>query len=148
LIRATVAVICALWLSACASAPPQSVAIAPMVKVGEEFTLALGEAAFVVDMGSIVVFHSVHEDSRCAVGTTCVWEGNARLALLIREAWPLDGKAGPPNDTRLELNTSERFPQKLGFGKHVVELRRLEPVPSVGAQTTMYKATLLVSPNE
>lgn len=137
-----------LLLSACASEPRQAAEPVPMVRTGEEFTLTLGKGAFVVDAGFIVIFDSLPEDSRCLAGAQCIWEGNARVGLLMRTAWPVDAETGEIQEHGLELNTSARFAQKQDYGKYGVELRRLEPVGSKSSQTTPYTVTLLVSPNE
>jgi len=125
-------------LAGCAGSPrgtPEA-ARAPPIKLGQEFTLPKGGEAKVEGTHFTLIFDGVPEDSRCAEGTTCVWEGNARISLTVRDL----------HDERMELNTSARFAQKLDFEGYVIELRSLEPVRSASAQSPPYAATLLVSP--
>lgn len=115
---------------ACASVPPAR----PPVKIGEEFTLALGESVGIERKNVIVKFEKVIEDSRCPMNARCIWEGNARIAI-----WASDTVAG-----RYELNTSTRFNTREKITDFVIELRRLEPDRVAGAPTKGYVATLLV----
>ena len=133
------ALVAAWVLAGCAGSPAVTpeVAGAPLVGLGQEFTLALGGEAYVDVAHFILIFDAVPEDSRCAEGTRCIWEGNARISLTVR---------GAVSDSRIELNSSGRFAQKRDFEGYVVELRRLEPVRSANAQSPPYAATLLVSP--
>jgi hypothetical protein len=118
-------------LAACASNP--ALAPAPRVNLGEEFTLGLGQGASLDGTPYHVMFQKVIEDSRCAQGMTCVWEGNAKVEIVLMK-----------DDTgfQLELNTSPRIPTAKNGSGLVVELRRLEPLPQAGAQTEGYTATL------
>ena len=124
-------IVCSLLvLAACAANPP---ARGP-VKVGEEFTLALGESVGIEQKNVIVKFEQVIEDSRCPMNARCIWEGNARLALRVS-----DSVAG-----RYELNTSTRFNTREKIADFFIELRRLDPDRVAGAETSGYVATLLV----
>src|SRR5689334_15294759 len=69
-----------LLLTACASDPPPG-AQERRAKLDEEFTLARGESIGLAGTPYVVVFDQVLEDSRCAQGMTCIWEGNARVGL-------------------------------------------------------------------
>jgi hypothetical protein len=76
-----------------------------------------------------------------------VWEGNARIQILLRE-W--DGHQEPGGkqivevlDSTLELNSNPKMPNEKNGTGYVVELRRLEPMPREGAPTSNYVATLL-----
>ncbi|HLA73373.1 MAG TPA: hypothetical protein VK624_17825 [Steroidobacteraceae bacterium] len=119
-----------LVLASCAAIPPAR----PPVKIGEEFTLALGESVGIEQKNVIVKFEKVIEDSRCPMNARCVWEGNARIAL----------RASDAVERRYELNTSTRFNTREKIADFVIELRRLEPDRLAGAPTKGYVATLFV----
>jgi len=130
-----------LVLTACAAKPP---ARAP-IKVGEEFTLALGESVGIDQKNVIVAFEKVVEDSRCPMNARCIWEGNARIALKATEFTP--GHAANTLDVAEkthELNTSTRFSTREKITDFVIELRRLEPDRLAGTPTKGYVATLFV----
>lgn len=57
----------------------QAVQLAP---VGDSVTLEVGQTAIFQDHGVAVTFVRLVEDSRCPIGVTCVWEGDA--AVLVR----------------------------------------------------------------
>ncbi len=128
-------------LAACAAQPPSR---AP-VKVGEEFTLALGESVGIDNKGIIVEFKKVIEDSRCPMNARCIWEGNARIALKATAFTA--GRATNVLDvaeSTVELNTSTRFNTREKITDFSLELRRLEPDRLAGAPTKGYVATLFV----
>jgi hypothetical protein len=132
---------CVLSFAGCVAGPP---ARAP-VKLGEEFTLALGESVGIDRRGVIVEFKDVVEDSRCPMNARCIWEGNARIVIQVSEF-----TAGRPAGTydvaegKIELNTSTRFITREKISDFVIELRRLEPDRVAGAPTRGYVATLFV----
>jgi hypothetical protein len=51
--------------------------------LGEEFTLPIGEEAVITGEDLRISFEEVTEDSRCPKNVECVWEGQARYALLF-----------------------------------------------------------------
>jgi hypothetical protein len=128
---------CLPLFAACASSPaiPQR----PPVAEGEEFQLAQGESVGVKGGGFIIEFSKVLDDSRCPMNARCVWEGNARIALEVRES---------VRKQTIELNTSERFPTRGGVGENSkgisIRLHRLEPMPMAGVPTQDYVITLEV----
>ena len=139
-------VICVL-LAGCAAAPST---ITGGINPGEEFRLPLGGDIGLNNTQYVIVFEEVLEDSRCARGTTCVWEGNARIKLILREF--AAGYMGPNTvevlDSYAELNTHPGQPQKERFADYVIELRGLEPYPSADTQngsSPAYVATLIVN---
>ena len=109
----------------------------PSAGPGTEFALALGESIGIAGTQLIVTFSKVPEDSRCPMNARCVWEGNAKIALEVRVSPSSPGSA-------VELNTSTRFATTQNVSGFTVELRRLEPMPMAGAQTTGYIATLSI----
>ena len=64
-------------LVACSSSGRPPAPAAPRVPFGQEFTLAVGEAAAVADTGVVLRVESVADDSRCPGDVQCVWEGDA-----------------------------------------------------------------------
>jgi hypothetical protein len=137
-----------LWLTllcACASVKQPDVADRQPVKLGEEFTLALGESIGVAGGQVILEFKQVLEDSRCPVNVRCIWEGNAKIELAIREFSPSPGggKALEVLASTAELNTSSRFATKQKVSDFTVQLLRLEPTPVAGTQIANYVATLI-----
>ena len=99
----------------------------------------MGESVGVKGGDFTVEFSSVIEDSRCPMNARCVWEGNARIALKVRES---------TRSQVIELNTSERFPTRGSVGENSkgisIRLHRLEPTPMGGVPTKDYVATLEV----
>lgn len=132
---------CLVSFAGCAANPP---ARAP-VKLGEEFTLALGESVGIDQQGVSVGFKEVVEDSRCPMNARCIWEGNARIAIQV-SAFPSGRPTGAHDATRgkIELNTSTRFNTREKITDFIIELRRLEPDRLAGVQTRGYVATLFV----
>jgi hypothetical protein len=116
-------------------------------QLGEEFILALGDSIPLDGTPYSVEFEKVIADSRCRTGATCVWEGNARIQIRLRELAthkPPDGKLPVEGiDLPVELNTSAKFPKEKNVFGLVVELRRLEPRPHVDTTTKGYIATLV-----
>ena len=53
------------------------------VPLKQEFDLKLGQSAVAGDERLKINFVSVVEDSRCPEGATCIWAGNAKIALTL-----------------------------------------------------------------
>lgn len=123
-----------LLLAGCTADPGAHSQHLPAVALGQEFTLARGQGVSLEGTPYRVWFHDVIEDSRCAVDTTCVWEGNARVSVhLVADDQSLE----------LELDTSPRIPTQPRDGDIQLQVVRLEPAPRAGIQTTGYSLTLL-----
>jgi len=138
--------LCILLTGCVTGADPGAGAASPRAQLGEEFTLALGDSIPLDPTGYSVVFEKVLEDSRCPTGTTCVWEGNARIEIMLRE-FSTDNPPGGKVmvevlDLPIELNTSPKFPIAKNGSGLLVELRRLEPTPRPDTPTKDYVATL------
>jgi len=132
---------CLISFAGCAANPP---ARAP-VKLGAEFTLALGESVGIDQTGVIVEFKEVVEDSRCPMNARCIWEGNARIAIQVSGVTAgRPGNSHERADRKIELNTSTRFNTRENITDFALELRRLEPDRVAGAPTRGYVATLFV----
>jgi hypothetical protein len=141
-------IIPAFLLAGCASPGHKDGKAAPHARLGEEFRLALGESLPLENTPYSLVFSRVIEDSRCPSGVSCVWEGNARVQILLREYSKMGESGGKPIievlDQTMELNTSSRFPTPpLSRDLHL-ELRSLEPAPRADSPTQGYVVTLFV----
>jgi len=104
------------------------------VLVGEEFKLEVGQRAQIDGTASFVEFQGVGDDSRCAKGVVCVWEGNARAKFLLRE---------DAHDEYVELNTSRRFDTRRAVARGTLVMRALDPQPPV-TDPMRYVVTLLI----
>jgi hypothetical protein len=80
-----------LFIAAAGCAPVQTAII---VEAGASFTLAPGQAAEVTGTDTRITFKQVREDSRCPVDVTCVWEGDARIEVVI-------SRSGVADETKL-----------------------------------------------
>jgi hypothetical protein len=133
-----------LLLAGCATGPGPDMEPSRHAGLDEEFTLAMGESILLDGTPYTVLFQQLLEDSRCAKGVICVWEGNARIVLEFLDL-PGASPSRPADVTgfKLELNTSPRFPTEKYDTGFIIELRRLEPLPGEGVQPLPYKATLI-----
>ena len=96
--------------------PPKTVAL------GEDFELAPGQTGIVGESGLSVVFERVGNDSRCAVDVTCVWEGDAAVAL--------KATAGGQAAGSLDLHTSTQMGSRVGrYLEFTVTLESVAPAP-------------------
>lgn len=59
-------------------------------RLGEPFDLRVGETAYIADTRLSVRVTGVPEDSRCPREAVCVWAGNARVALALRDGTRTD----------------------------------------------------------
>ncbi|HKP71362.1 MAG TPA: hypothetical protein VJT82_00395 [Pyrinomonadaceae bacterium] len=86
-----------------------------------------------------IKFVAVREDSRCPVGVTCVWAGNARVALKLTKA--------RMRAVDLELNTATTEPQEGDALGYQVRLAKLVPHPVNNQKLNPrdYVATLAVT---
>jgi hypothetical protein len=110
--------------------------------LGRPFELKVAAAMRFARESLTVEFEKVVEDSRCRVGATCVWEGDAvaRLQLL-----------GPGGERALfDLHTQSKFPREGTFQKFRIRLVGLAPARPSGSEiaSDTYIATLVVSVNE
>jgi hypothetical protein len=131
-------------VAGCTSAPAvvQDQGHAPVI-AGEEFTLAVGDSARIGDSELVLMFDGVSEDSRCPRNVTCVWEGNARVRLKLREYSHMDARAVEVLDENVELNTSSRFVQRWKLPVGWLVLRGLGPQVPIDDPKN-YVATLCI----
>jgi hypothetical protein len=95
-------------------------------RLGEQFELRVGETAYIADTRFTVRVKAVPEDSRCPRDAVCVWAGNARVALALREA--AKAEDADVNST-LEPHAATRW-------GYTVELVDVQPVPTAGEPTS------------
>ncbi|MBE1537296.1 hypothetical protein [Actinomadura algeriensis] len=106
------------------------------VRVGEEFTLAPGNAARTAG-GFAVRFAGVAEDGRCPREVQCVWEGDAAVTVEITAA-------GASPVVR-ELHTGRRFAAETTVGGRTVRLLGLSPAARRdGVPAARYRARLTI----
>jgi hypothetical protein len=107
--------------------------------LGERFELRVQQAVRLPLAGKEfnVRFLRVVEDSRCPVGVTCVWEGDAIARLELRD---------DSGTATIDLHTHAGREQAREHGALVVRLVRLSPVPRAEKppQPDEYVATLVV----
>jgi hypothetical protein len=105
--------------------------------LGQTVTLHVGETASLRAESLQVHFDKVAEDSRCPVGVTCVWEGDAVIHLTVTK----DGS------TVLELHTQANFPREGVYAGYRVRLAELSPLPKANrpADPARYVASLVIT---
>ena len=109
------------------------------VALGEEFTLRPGQSVRIEGENLRVRFDGVLEDSRCPTSVSCIWEGNARVAVtLAKPAQPA---------TQLELNTNPQFATEGDYMGYTLRLVALEPYPDTEESIPQraYRATFIVT---
>ena len=101
--------------------------------MGDGQTAALG--GFDVSL----TFEAVREDSRCPIGVSCVWAGDAVVAITVDDTGG-DAEA-------IELHTNARFDLEAAIDGHIVRLVELSPTPRRGSTIPVdrYEATLVVT---
>lgn len=107
------------------------------VTLDEVFELSPGGVARVDEARLELRFAGVDEDSRCPVDVTCVWAGDAIVALIAR--------AGN-QERRLELHTHPDRETTGELAGYRVQLVSLAPAPGAEAtEAAPYVAELVVS---
>lgn len=93
------------------------------VELGTEFDLPLGSTAVVEGTGVRIEFNAVPQDSRCPPHAFCIWEGDARIDLVVWEV-RLAGR----NRQDVVLHTNPAIgPSVVTFSVYSLELTRLRP---------------------
>ena len=82
---------CVLLISNLGCAPLQTAVI---VEPGLSFALAPGQTAEIKRSGTRITFRQVREDSRCPTDVTCVWEGDAKVEVVV-------SRTGAPDETKI-----------------------------------------------
>lgn len=91
-------------------------------RLGEQFDIRVGETAYIADTRLSIRAEAVPEDSRCPRDAVCVWAGNARVSLTLRDA---------SNTDAVDLNSTldPRAVTRWGYTVHLVDV---QPVPTAG----------------
>lgn len=106
--------LCAFGLIGCAEgASGLSSQDPPGPAVGDRFTLGVEQSVTVADTGIRVTYAELVDDSRCPPEVTCVWEGDAVVAVAL---------SGGPESTTTELHTYDQRPSSAGYGDYRIEL--------------------------
>ena len=90
-------------------------------RLGDQFTLRVGESTSIGELGLWMRFIQVVEDSRCPASVSCIWGGDG--AVLIEVA-PLNGDS---KESVLHTNTE---PSSIPLGRAEVQLVKLDPYPA------------------
>lgn len=90
-------------------------------RLGEPFTLAVGEVALLEPEELLVGFDAVSADSRCPSDVNCVTAGDASVELWLR-------RPPSPRETRV-LHTDAREGDRAEYAGFEVRLISLAPVP-------------------
>jgi len=104
----------------------------------ESIVLTLGASHRIPKTDLTVVFEAVVEDSRCPVGTNCVWAGNAVVQLRV------DSRSAKPASYR--LHTNDRSAQEVVHRDVRLRLSSLTPEPTADGppKTEDYRLTLSI----
>jgi hypothetical protein len=86
-----------------------------------EVVLRLGQSVPLDGSGITVGLQRVDEDSRCPTSAVCVWEGNGRVTLQLRDTNGVEISA--------QLNTNPSYARSLVFRYLNIELTALDPYP-------------------
>lgn len=88
---------------------------------GRPFQLGVGESV-TLGRGQVSVgFADLVSDSRCPVGVSCFWEGDAAVGLWLREAVSVSQE--------FVLHTFADFQGSLELGPYTISLLAVEPYP-------------------
>lgn len=117
-----VAVACGSDVVAPGPGPDLALQAEQLAPIGDSVTLEVGQTAIFRDHGVAVTFVRLVEDSRCPIGVTCVWEGDAVVLIRI----DTDGES-----TEEVLHTT-LDPRTATVGALVVELLDVLPHPVDG----------------
>ena len=93
---------------------------AVIVEPGLSFALAPGQTAEIKRSDTRITFRQVREDSRCPTDVTCVWEGDAKVEVVI-------ARPGTPDETKLLSIKSPGNETRVGNLK--IRFVGLTPVP-------------------
>ena len=95
-------------------------------RLGEEFSLSVGQSVVIVEEDLGIKFVEVSEDSRCPKGATCVWEG--RVAALVEIS-----ADGSPQQLELTEPGLTDAPARETFKEYEITYK-VEPYPEVGKE--------------
>lgn len=95
-------------------------------KLGQEFSLHIGESASIEGEELRIRFIEVVEDSRCPRGAECVWAGQIKCAVEITHR-------GPSQRVDLTQPGLAGFPPEESFKQYIITFR-IEPYPVLGKE--------------
>ncbi|MFC1963543.1 hypothetical protein ACFLVL_02865 [Chloroflexota bacterium] len=121
-----------LSLNSCASGTDDAKA-----SLGKEFSLSLGQSVMITGEGLGIKFVEIMEDSRCAEGLSCVWEG--RVTALVEIS--TDGSAQRLELTEPGLTSS---PAREMFEGYEITYT-VEPYPEAGKEISADEYRLLIT---
>ena len=106
-------------------------------RLGEPFDVRVGQTAYIGDTRLSIRVEAVPEDSRCPRDVQCVWAGNARVALELRD--------GENTDTASVNSTLEA--QSVTRWDYRIELVDVKPPTTAGQRIPQseYRVRLLVN---
>jgi hypothetical protein len=127
-----------LLLSSAAAAVCSSAPVSPEQSPGREIVLTVGASSRVPNTDLTISFDQVVEDSRCPAGTTCVWAGDAAIALRIQSQ-----NASP---ARYTLHTNLPSARDVEHAGSRILLVSLDPLPTAAGKPRAedYRATLSI----
>jgi hypothetical protein len=108
------------------------------VDLGKEFNIKNGQEAVVRGEKLRIAFRSVHDDSRCPNGVTCVWAGNGQIVIEVAKK--------NKKQVVAMLNTSLE-PKEIAYMGFTIKLVGLSPYPKVNEAIDPkdYEATMVVT---
>ncbi|HJU68542.1 MAG TPA: hypothetical protein VJ650_09890 [Gemmatimonadaceae bacterium] len=110
-----------------ARCPGATVGAVVCARLGEEFDLKVGQTAYIAETRLSIQVVAVPEDSRCPGDAVCVWAGNARVSLSLR-----DGTNTDAADVNSMLQP--RAVTRLGY---TIELIDVRPTPLSGQRLSL-----------
>jgi len=107
-------------------------------QTAKQFTLRVNQQKVVTPEKLTVKFVSLIEDARCAEDTQCIWAGNAKIKVTVRQ------RNGELKTIEMNTNTG---PQGDTYGHYAIRLVKLTPVPrsNIRINRNAYTATFSVS---
>ena len=104
----------------------------------QEFNIRPGTEVLVKKTGLKLRFNGLVDDSRCPEGVDCIWAGNGKISLAVRQ--------GRSKSVSFDLNTMTE-PKSFKYENYVITLVKLAPYPKKDKTIRKrdYRATLTVT---
>jgi len=104
-----------------------------------DFKIHYGQELTLQGQDLKIKFASLLDDSRCPANVKCVWEGDVKLLISVRQ--------GNAEDSLLELHTNRRFTQEGKYQHYVIRLVAVDPHPRTNFKNKQndYIATLRIT---
>lgn len=108
------------------------------VDLGKEFKIKNGEEVVTKGEQLRITFRSVEDESRCPTGVTCVWAGNASVAIEVAK--------NNKKQVVLMLNTYSE-PREIAYKGFKITLVALSPYPKINQSIDPkdYEARMIVT---